>query len=48
MTLRIAAFRSCLTTASFATIPARITHTPATMANESGPDKDQVENQTRR
>jgi hypothetical protein len=38
-------FRSCLTAASFATIPARITRAPATMANELGPDKEQAENE---
>jgi hypothetical protein len=37
-------FCSFLTAASFATILAWITRAPATTANQSGSDKDQVEN----
>jgi hypothetical protein len=47
MTLRIAAFRSCLTIASCTTIPTRIRRTPATTTDESDPDKKRVPNQTR-
>jgi starvation-inducible outer membrane lipoprotein len=39
MTLRIAAFRSCLTVASCTTIPVRIRRAPATTSDESVFDK---------
>jgi hypothetical protein len=47
ITLRIAAFRSCLTVASYTNIPARITRDPATKVIESSLDKEQALNQTR-
>jgi starvation-inducible outer membrane lipoprotein len=47
MTLRTTAFRSCLTIASCATIPARITRDPATTVINSSLDKKQMLNRTR-
>jgi hypothetical protein len=41
-------FRSYLTFAGFATIPARITHAHATTTNKSGCDEEQAVNQTRK
>jgi hypothetical protein len=46
--LRRVAFRSCLTSASFATIPTRITRALATTTNKSGCDEEQAANQTRK
>jgi hypothetical protein len=47
ITLRTAAFHSCFTVASCATIPARITRDPATMVTKSSSDKKQTQNRTR-
>jgi hypothetical protein len=47
MTLRTAVVRSCLTVASYATIPTRITRDPATTVIKSSLDKKQTLNRTR-
>jgi hypothetical protein len=44
ITLRMAAFRSCLTVASCTTIPARITCDPAAKVIKSSPDKEKALN----
>jgi hypothetical protein len=44
MTFRMAAFRFCLTVASYTTILVRIKHTPATKNIESSSDMKQAPN----
>jgi hypothetical protein len=47
ITLRMAAFHSCLTVAGCTTIPAQIKRNPATKDIKSSSDKKQTPNQTR-